>query len=334
MNTIKNKVVVITGASAGVGRAIARDLSARGAKVALIARGIVKLRATQKEIQDSGGEAEVYTLDVSSESALEEAAIGIEKTLGPIDIWINNAMVTMIGEVKDISSEEVKRVMDVNYLGSVNGILVAQRRFHERGKGHIIQIGSALAYLSIPLQSAYCASKHAIRGFIQSLRIELKATKSPIQVSEVHLPAVNTPQFEWMQSHIKKHPQPVPPIYEPELMAEAVAHIIEHPKKEIWVGEKTVEAILGEKFAPWLAEWQLARKGFQFQETDIAPVTGVSNMWAPVEEDFGARGIFEEEAKEKSLFIWSELHKIKAGLGVLGLLGLAYLSRRLYALKQ
>lgn len=334
MENIKNKVVVITGASAGVGRAIARDLGKQGAKLALIARGIVKLRATQKEIVDAGGQAEVYPLDVSNEASLEEAAIEIEKTLGPIDIWINNAMVTMIGEVKDISSEEVKRVMDVNYLGSVNGILVSYRRFRERGKGHIVQIGSALAYLSIPLQSAYCASKHAIHGFVQSFRIELEANKSPLHISEVHLPAVNTPQFEWMQSHIKKHPMPVPPIYEPELMARAVAHVIEHPQKEFWVGGKTVEAILGEKFAPWLAEWQLARKGYQSQETDIAPVTGVSNMWEPVEKDYGARGIFDKQAKEKSLFITAEMHKIKTGLTLLGIFGLAYLSRRLYALKQ
>jgi short-subunit dehydrogenase len=327
MKNLNNKVVVITGASAGVGRAIARNLATRGAKIALIARGEIKLRATRDEVIKLGGEAEIYPLDVSHEGSLEEAAVEIENKFGPIDIWINNAMVTMIGEVKDISSEEVKRVSDVNYIGSVNGILVAYRRFRVRGKGHIIQIGSALAYLSIPLQSAYCASKHAIHGFVQSFRIELKANKSPVQVSEVHLPAVNTPQFEWMQSHIKKHPMPVPPIYEPEIIAEAVSYVIDHPKKEMWVGSKTVEAILGEKFAPWLAEWRLARKGYEFQETDKAPRTGLSNMWRPVEKDFGARGIFVQESKEKSLFIWTEMHKWVTGISMLSLMGIGYYFR-------
>lgn len=310
MSGLKNQVVVITGASAGIGRAIAHEFAKKGACLGLIARGKEKLESTRQEVTSLGCRAITYSADVSHEKDLEEAARRIENEFGPIDIWINNAMVTMIGEVRDISSEDVRRVMDVNYLGSVNGILIANRRFLPRNKGHIIQIGSALAYLSIPMQSAYCASKHAIHGFIQSLRIELRAQKSKVKVSEVHLPGINTPQFEWMKNYTNKHPMPVPPIFEPELMAKAVAYIAEHPRKELWVGLPTVKAILGEKLVPWLAEWRLSRMGIQSQQTDKLAPTGINNLWSPVERDYGARGIFEEEAKDKSSFLWMSMHRI------------------------
>jgi short-subunit dehydrogenase len=321
MNKLRNKVVVITGASAGVGRAIAHEFAKSGAKLGLIARGADKLRSTQLEVLNLGVKAVICPLDVADEKELEMAAVHIENELGPIDIWVNNAMVTMIGEVKDISSAEIKRVMDVNYMGSVNGVLIAYKRFLDRDGGHIIQVGSALAYLSIPLQSAYCASKHAIHGFIQSLRIELKAQKSKIHISEVHLPGVNTPQFEWMTNHMLKHPMPVPPIFEPEIMGRAVVHIARHPRKEMWVGGPAIKAILGEKLAPFLAEWTLARKGIKSQQADNVPLTGLSNLWHPVDIDYGARGIFSDIAKKRSLFVWADMHRFFSlfALSILGL---------------
>lgn len=315
------RVIVVTGASAGVGRAIAQVFAKLGEKIGLIARGEEKLAATAEEIRRLGGEAFYVCADVSDENALEEAASQIEKALGPIDIWINNAMVTMLGRVDEVNSEEIRRVMEVNYLGSVNGIKIASKRFHSQNKGHIIQIGSALAYIGIPLQSAYCASKHAIRGFIQSFRIELKMKKSPVKISEIHLPAVNTPQFEWMKNYLPEHPMPVPPIFEPEVIGRAVSFIADHPRKIMWVGGPTVKSILGAKFAPWLAEWVLARKGVKAQQTDLAPLTRISNMWRPIPIDYGARGIFQKKAKERSWQLLASMHRRKifySGIGFLG----------------
>lgn len=309
MSEIINRVIVITGASAGVGRAVAQEFAKRGDCLGLIARGREKLESTLKEVQELGGRAIAIQADVSNELELENAAIEIEKVFGPIDIWVNNAMVTMLGSVNEISSSEIKRVMDVNYMGSVNGILVANRRFLPRDRGHIIQIGSALSYISIPLQSAYCASKHAVHGFVQSFRIELKANKQKIKISEVHLPAVNTPQFEWMKNHTNKHPMPVPPIFQPELMAQAVAYIADHPRKELWVCWPSIKAILGVKLAPWLAEWKLAKDGINSQQTLRAPVTNVDNMWKPITRDYGARGIFSDVAKDSSVMLWMDMHR-------------------------
>lgn len=319
----KKRVIVITGASAGVGRAIAQEFARRGEKLGLIARGEEKLESTVEEVQRLGGQAVAVSADVSDEMALEEAASVIERELGPIDIWINNAMVTMIGKIEDVTSEEIKRVMDVNYLGSVNGIKVASRRFLPRDRGHIIQIGSALAFIGIPLQSAYCASKHATRAFIQSYRVELKIKKSNIKLSEVHLPAVNTPQFEWMKNHMAKHPMPVPPIFEPEVIGRAVGYIADHPRRSMLVGGSTVKAVLGAKFAPLIAEWQLARSGVKDQQTDLAPPTNMSNMWEPIAKDYGAHGIFDDKAKDRSWQLEMNIHRGKILAGALvGLSGL------------
>lgn len=318
------RVIVITGASAGIGRAITQEFAKQGAKLGLIARGKEKLEATAEEVRNLGGEAIIVCADVSDEVTLEEAAIKIEEALGPIDIWVNNAMVTMLGRIDQVDSQEIKRVMEVNYLGSVNGIKVASKRFLPRNRGHIIQIGSALAYIGIPLQSAYCASKHAIRGFIQSLRVELKIQKSSVNVSEVHLPAVNTPQFEWMKNYLPDHPMPVPPIFEPEVIGRAVAFIADHPRKIMWVGGPTVKSILGAKFAPWLAEWVLARQGIKSQQTGKAPLTHISNMWKPVPIDYGAHGIFGKTAKSRSWQLLANMHREKillAGIGILGAIG-------------
>lgn len=315
------RVIVVTGASAGVGRAIAQEFAKRGERLGLIARGEEKLMATAEEIRRLGGEAFYVCADVSDENALEEAASKIEKTLGEIDIWVNNAMVTMLGRVDEVSGEEIKRVMEVNYLGSVNGIKIASKRFLPRNRGHIIQIGSALAYIGIPLQSAYCASKHAIRGFIQSFRVELMIKKSAVKISEVHLPAVNTPQFEWMKNYLPKHPMPVPPIFEPEVIGRAVSFIADHPRKIMWVGGPTVKSILGAKFAPWLAEWVLTRKGVESQQTKLSPLTHMSNMWNPIPIDYGATGIFEKKAKARSWQLILNIHRKKVFLAGLSLFG-------------
>jgi NADP-dependent 3-hydroxy acid dehydrogenase YdfG len=309
MKNLKNKVVVVTGASAGVGRAIVKEFARQGAKIGLIARGHEKLESALKEVRSLGGYGIVCALDVCDEVSLEEAAKRIEIELGPIDIWINNAMVTILGKVQDIPTIEIKRVMDVNFLGSVNGIKVATRRFLPRNHGHIIQIGSALAFIGIPLQSAYCASKHAIRAFMQSLRIELKMDMSQVKLSEIHLPAVNTPQFEWMKNYMPKHPMPVPPIFEPEVIARTVLFIVHHPRKKIWVGGSAVKAILGAKFAPWLAEWVLAKNGVKGQQTELAPPTGCNNLWEPLLLDYGTHGIFSNQAKSKSWEVWISIHR-------------------------
>lgn len=315
----RKRVIVITGASAGVGRAIAEEFARRGDKIGLIARGIEKLKSSEEEVGQLGGEAYAVSADVANAEELERAAHEIEAALGPIDIWINNAMVTMLGRVDDVETEEIKRVMEVNYMGSVNGIKIASKIFHSRDRGHIIQIGSALAYVGIPLQSAYCASKHAIRGFIQSYRVELKIRKSPVKISEIHLPAVNTPQFEWMKNYMPNHPMPVPPIFEPEVIGKAVGFIADHPRRMIWVGSSAVKAILGSKFAPWLAEWVLTRQGVQSQQTEIAPSTHMSNMWKPIPIDYGAHGIFDKIARSFSWQLFLDMHREKFALGALAL---------------
>jgi len=306
---LSKKVIVVTGASAGVGRAIVQELARDGAKIALIARGIEKLESTADEVRSLGGEALVCPVDVSDYQQLENAAQEIEEKFGPIDIWINNAMVTMLGKVKDIKSSEVRHVMDVNYIGSVNGVMVASRRFFQRNRGHIIQIGSALAYLGIPLQSSYCASKFAVRGFLQSFRIEMKISNTKVKLSEVHLPAVNTPQFEWMKNYLPEHPMPVPPIFEPQVIGRAVRYIIDHPRSEMWIGGPTVKSILGAKFAPWLAEWKLSRSGIKDQQTDNARPTHQNNLWRPLPIDYGAKGIFSPIAKKHSWQLLASMNR-------------------------
>jgi short-subunit dehydrogenase len=318
----RERVVVITGASAGVGRAITREFAKQGARIGLIARGEEKLESTEQEVFQLGGQALVCVADVSDENALEEAAQKIEDRFGPIDIWVNNAMVTVLGPVKDLSSKEIRQVMDVNYLGSVHGVLVASRRMRPRNHGHIIQIGSALAYLSIPLQSAYCASKHAVKGFLQSYRIELKAEKSKIKISEIHLPAVNTPQFEWMRNQMPEHPMPVPPIFQPEVAARAVTFVADHYRKEMWVGGPAVKVILGSKFAPRIAEWKLAKDGIKDQQTSEVEKKGEDNLFDPINTDYGAKGEFSDKAKDRSYQLWLSMHRNLVGAGLLVLSGL------------
>lgn len=295
----------MTGASSGVGRAIARALGERGAKVALLARTREALENAALEIRAAGGEALVLPLDVAEAAAVERAADEVVARWGRIDTWVNDAMVSVFSPVKETRAEEYRRVTEVNYLGYVHGTLAALKHMASADEGHVIQIGSALAYRSIPLQSAYCASKAAVRGFTDSLRCELRHDRSRVRLSMVHLPAVNTPQFDVVRSRLPNKPQPVPPIYQPEVAARAVLHVAEHPVRERWVAWSTVEAIVGQRVAPGLLDRWLGRTGYRSQQTDEpAPRERVDNVDRPLPGDRGAHGDFDARARRHSLELW------------------------------
>ncbi len=298
-----HRVIAITGASAGVGRAVALVFARRGDRLGLIARSESGLLDAKAEIEREGGEAAVFPADVADAAAVRAAADGIEQTLGPIDVWINSAMVTVFSRIDDITPEEFRRVTEVTYLGYVHGTCEALRRMKQRGRGVIIQVGSALAYRSIPLQSAYCGAKAAIRGFTESLRCELIHDKSPIQLCSVHLPAVNTPQFSWARVHMRQHPQPVPPIFQPEVAAEAIVYAADNPRRrEYWIGSASVKAILGNRVAPGLLDRLMATEAWDGQFTDdpIAP-DRPDNLFAPVEGLHSTQGVFGHRAETYSL---------------------------------
>jgi NAD(P)-dependent dehydrogenase (short-subunit alcohol dehydrogenase family) len=328
---VKTETVVITGASAGLGRAIAREFGARGANVGLLARGIDGLNAARREIEAAGGRALVLPTDVADSAAVEQAAAAVEDQLGPIDIWVNNAMASVFSPVKEMLPEEYKRVTEVTYLGVVYGTLAALKRMLPRDHGTIVQVGSALAYRSIPLQSAYCASKHAIGGFTDSLRCELIHDNSHVHVTMVNMPALNTPQFGWVKSRLQRKAQPVPPIFEPEVGARAVYWAAHHRRREVYVGGPTVEAIVGNKIAPSLLDRYLGRTGYDSQQTsEPENPDRPNNLWQPVPGDHGAHGTFDKRAHAHSYQLWADLHRAWIGLGAAGLAGLGMLlaSRR------
>jgi NAD(P)-dependent dehydrogenase (short-subunit alcohol dehydrogenase family) len=299
-----NRVVVITGASAGVGRAAARAFADRGAAVALLARGEQGLAAAAREIESRGGVSLVVTTDVADPDAVESAADRVERDLGPIDVWVNNAMVSVFAPFQDISADDYRRVTEVTYLGCVHGTMSALRRMVPRDSGVIVQVGSALAYRAIPLQSAYCGAKHAIEGFTESLRCELVHDKSKVGLTMVQLPALNTPQFHWVKTTLPRHPQPVPPIFQPEVAADAIVWAAEHPRREYWVGWATARAIIANRLVPGLLDRYLARRGFDSQQAD-RPIEAdrPDNLHEPVTGDFGARGEFDDRTKTGSL-LW------------------------------
>src|SRR5690348_16456315 len=264
----KKEIVVITGASAGVGRATACEFARHGAWIGLIARGKDRLEAARREVEKLGGRAIAISCDVADAEAVEEAAEQVERELGPIDVWINNAMASVFSPVKEMEAEEYRRVTEVTYLGCVHGTLAALRRMLPRNRGRIIQVGSALAYRGIPLQSAYCAAKHAIQGFNDSLRAELLHDRSNVKLTMVQMPALNTPQFDWVKSRLPRKPQPVPPIFQPEVAAEAIVWAADHYRREWYVGGPTVLAIVGNKIAPSLGDWYLSRQGYDAQQYD------------------------------------------------------------------
>jgi NAD(P)-dependent dehydrogenase (short-subunit alcohol dehydrogenase family) len=323
-------VVVVTGASAGVGRAVVRAFARRpGTKLGLIARGMDGLSVARREVEASGAVAVVAPADVADEVQVEHAAAAIEAALGPIDVWVNNAMVSVFARADAMTPEEFRRVTDVTFLGYVWGTLAALRRMKPGGRGTIVQVGSALAYRAIPLQSAYCAAKHAIKGFTESLRTELLHDRVPIDVVMVELPAMNTPQFEWSRSRMPRRAQPVPPIYQPEVAADAIVHAALHPRKEFVVGEPTAVAIAAERFAPSLADRWLSRTAVDGQMTS-EPVDpkAPDNLFAPVAGDHGARGRFDARSHRFSPQAWASRHRWIVASGLAAAIVLWVATRR------
>lgn len=307
---MKDEVVVVTGASAGLGRAIARHFGSKGAKVGLLARGVDGLEGAKREIEAAGGAALVLPTDVADADAVEAAAAKVEEQFGPIDIWINNAMASVFSPVKQMKPEEYKRVTEVTYLGVVYGTLSALKRMLPRGRGTIVQVGSALAYRSIPLQSAYCAAKHAISGFTDSLRCELIHDQSNVRITMVQMPALNTTQFGWVKSRLKHKAQPVPPIFQPEVGARAVYWAAHNNRRELYVGFPTVEAIVANKIAPGILDHYLGRTGYKSQQTnEPEDPNRPNNLWEPVPGDHGAHGTFDNRAHPRSYELWGSRYK-------------------------
>ncbi len=316
-----SEVVVVTGASAGVGRAIVREFASHGASLALLARGRDGLAGAEHEVKRLGGRVFTIQVDVSDDRQVDQAAARIEEELGPIDIWINNAMVSVLSPALQMTAEEYRRVTDVTYLGYVYGTLAALRRMVPRDHGVVVQIGSALGYRSIPLQSAYCAAKHAVQGFTESLRTELIHDGSRVHLTTVQLPAVNTPQFSWIRTRMPRHPQPVPPIYQPEVIARAVYWAAHHRRREFCVGYPTVQAIIGDKFIPGLLDHYLGAVGYEAQQTEEPVQRGrPDNLFHPLPGDYGARGEFTGRALDHSLQAW--LNRYRGWLAFAGV-GLA-----------
>lgn len=317
-------VVVITGSSAGLGRAIAHGFAKRGAHVGLLARNPEALNAAKEECEALGGRAIAVPVDVSDAGAVDAAAARVEQEFGPIDVWVNDAMVSVFSPVKEMEAADYKRVTDVLYLGFVHGTLAALKRMLPRDRGTIIQIGSALSYRSIPLQSAYCACKHAINGFTDSLRCELHHDGSNVKLTAVHMPAMNTTQFNWVKNRLPNDPQPVPPIYDPELTAEVViaAGLAKNPRREYWVGAPTVIAIVGQKLFPGLLDIYLGRTGYDSQQIPSEPKNpnAPNNLYDYVPGRHSARGKFGDRSSKTSSEIFLSLNRDTVTLGVTALL--------------
>lgn len=323
----QNEVVVITGASAGVGRATVREFARRGASIGLVARGLDGLNGARREVEAEGGKALVLPTDVADPDQVDKAAEQVERKLGPIDIWVNVAMTSVFAPVKDMTAEEFKRVTEVTYLGFVYGTLSALKRMLPRDRGTIVHCGSALAYRSIPLQAAYCASKHAILGFYTSLRTELLHDKSNVKTTMVQMPALNTPQFGWCKNKTPRKAQPVPPIYEPEIAARALYYAAHHPeRREYYPAWSSVFAIYGNKVAPGLGDRYLAKTGYKSQHYDgLDDPNRPNNLWKPVSGDHGAHGRFDSRATSFSSELLLETHPVLTAIGGLAALaGIGY----------
>jgi NAD(P)-dependent dehydrogenase (short-subunit alcohol dehydrogenase family) len=303
MNT--SEVVVVTGASAGVGRAAVREFAKRGASIGLIARGEDGLQATAREVEALGGRAIVFAADVANADQIEQAAAATEAAFGGIDIWINNAMASVFSPAIKMTAKEYQRVTEVTYLGYVYGTLAALKRMLPRDRGVIVQVGSALAYRGIPLQSAYCGAKHAVQGFTESVRCELLHDHSNVKITMVQMPALNTPQFSWVKSRLPRKPQPVPPIYQPEVAADAIVWAAHHYRRQWYVGGSTAWAIAVDKIAPGLADRFLARQGYEAQQYDgPADPDRPNNLFTPLRGDYGPHGDFDDRSSTRSLQLW------------------------------
>lgn len=319
------QTVVITGASAGIGRATAQLFGQRGANVVLLARGAAGLEGAARDVEAGGGKALAIPTDVADYRAVAGAADEAESAFGPIDVWVNVAFTSVFAPFWEVTAEEFKRVTEVTYLGYVHGTMAALAKMRPRDAGTIVQVGSALSQRSIPLQSAYCGAKHAVNGFTESLRCELLHERSNVKVTLVQMPAVNTPQFSWVLSRLPRHPQPVPPIYQPEVAARGVLYAADHPeRKQYWVGDSTAVTLLGQKFLAPLLDRYLGRTGYDSQQTE-EPVTGQRphNLWEPVDDrpgsDHGARGEFDDQSHTHSPELWLSQHPKVGGAGALTL---------------
>ncbi|MGH9056673.1 MAG: SDR family oxidoreductase [Acidimicrobiales bacterium] len=309
-----SRTVVITGSSAGIGRASARAFGARGDSVGLLARGTKGLEGAAREVGAAGGQALAVPADVADYEQVVAAARRVEEELGPIDVWVNVAFTSVFAPFWEVQPDEFRRVTEVSYLGFVHGTMVALDHMRPRDRGTIVQVGSALGARSIPLQSAYCGAKHAINGFTSSLRTELMHEGSRVKVTVAQMPAVNTPQFSWVLSRLPNHPQPVPPIYQPELAARAILFAADHPnRKQYWVGDTTAATIFTNKFAAGLLDRYLARTGFGSQQTgEKVQPDRPHNLWEPLDgdggRDHGAHGAFDERSHERSPELWVSRH--------------------------
>jgi len=313
-----HEVVVVTGASKGVGRAVAERFARDGARLALLARGRQGLERTAREVERLGGVALPLPTDVADYDAVDAAAAATEEALGPIDVWVNDAMTTVFAFFEEIEPDEFKRATEVTYLGSVWGTKAALKRMRPRDRGAIVEVGSAMAYRGIPLQSPYCGAKHAMKGFFESLRSELRHQRSGVHVSMVQLPGLNTPQFDHCRSKMRYKPMPVPPIYQPEVAADAVHFAAHHRRRQIYVGAPTVYTILGERIAPWLGDWYMAKTGVgsQLTEQPIEPPRE-GNLFAPVDEQHDAHGDFDQQAHPRSAVLWASKRRRQLAGGVL-----------------
>ncbi|MFH8621179.1 SDR family oxidoreductase [Streptomyces vietnamensis] len=310
------RTVVVTGASAGVGRAVARAFGEQGASVALLARGRLGLEAAAAEVEEAGGRALVVPVDMALATRVEEAAERVEKVLGPIDVWVNSAFTSVFARFPDVTADEYARVTTVTYLGCVNGTRTALRLMRPRDSGVVVQVGSALGEVSVPLQAAYCGAKHAINGFTAAVRMELRHERSDVAVTVVQLPALNTPQFSWALSRLPRRPRPVAPVYQPEVAARAVVYAARHPRRaEYRVGASTAGTVLAHRFAPALLDRYLARTGYDAQQTDErARAVTPHNLWEPLDgpqgRDHGTHGSFDQEAADRSPYTVAARHRL------------------------
>ncbi len=326
----KGKIVVVTGAGAGVGRATARQFALEGCDVALLSRDPARLEAAANELRGLGVRALAIPTDVADYDAMEAAAEKVEQELGPIDVWVNVAMATVFSAVKDLTPDEVRRGTEVTYFGQVYGMMIAQKRMRKHRQGTIVNVGSALAYRSVPLQSVYCGAKSAVRGFTDSLRSEIIHDRDNIHITMVQLPAVNTPQFSWAKNKTGHDARPVPPVYEPEVPAKAIVFAAFHHRREIWVGYPTVQAIMANRIAAGFADRYLAKFGYSGQMLPATkPADAPNNLFEPVPGDYGERGTFGAEAKNGSFEMFTDRHKkVAIGTFFASLLGLHLLAKK------
>jgi NAD(P)-dependent dehydrogenase (short-subunit alcohol dehydrogenase family) len=320
----RNRVAVVAGGSAGVGREVVRHLAAGGWDVAVLARGEAGAKVAAEEVRGAGRRALALTVDVAEPEQVEAAAERVEQELGPIEAWVNVAFVGALRYFWETEPDSYRRITDVTYHGQVNGTRAALSRMRARDRGVVVNVGSALAFRGIPLQAAYCGAKHAVKGFTESVMTELAHEKSRVKVCLVHLPGLNTPQFDWNDSEFAAHPQPVAPIFQPELAGRAVAHVVEHPRRSMWVGFSTAYTILGNRIAPWFLDWYLARTGVDGQLSDRPGPRLGSNVFEPrdAEADRGSHGMFDDRAHARDPWSWVSMHRVPVAGAVAALAAL------------